>query len=278
MVSFAYTIAGSEATGGAGFQVDLKTFHELGCYGMGALTCIVSFDPKNNWGHRFVPVAPEVIRDQIEAATAAQNLDTVKIGMLGTPATIETVAQALKKQSWKNILVDPVLICKGQEPGQALDTDTALREKILPLATVTTPNYFEACTLSGMENLQTVEDLALAAKKISALGPKYVLVKGGTEFPGPKAADVLWDGEKATVYETDKIGEERVSGAGCTLAAAITAELAKGSDIHKAVQVAKDLVTCGIKARVSGNTPFDTVWQGAYCASETAGVCHTRIL
>ncbi|MDY5584194.1 MAG: bifunctional hydroxymethylpyrimidine kinase/phosphomethylpyrimidine kinase, partial [Arcanobacterium sp.] len=189
MVNFAYTIAGSEATGGAGFQVDLKTFHQLGCYGLGALTCIVSFDPKNNWGHRFVPVDPNVIRDQIEAATASQNLDTVKIGMLGHPDTIAAVSESLQKQSWKNIVLDPVLICKGQEPGQALDTDNALREQILPLATVATPNYFEACTLAGMEKLETVEDLAEAAKKISALGPKYVVVKGGTEFPGPDAVD-----------------------------------------------------------------------------------------
>ncbi|MFC5383297.1 bifunctional hydroxymethylpyrimidine kinase/phosphomethylpyrimidine kinase [Arcanobacterium hippocoleae] len=268
MVAFAYTIAGSEATGGAGFQVDLKTFHQLGCYGAGALTCIVSFDPNNHWAHRFVPVAPQIIADQIEAATAAQDLDTVKIGMLGHPDTIHTVATALKKQPWKNVVLDPVLICKGQEPGQALDTDNALREEILPLATVATPNYFEACTLAGMEKLATVEDLAEAAKRISALGPKYVVVKGGTEFPGPDAIDVLWDGSEAIVYSAPKIGNERVSGAGCSLAAAITAELAKGTEIRIAVKIAKELVTAGIQARVSGHTPFDTVWQGAYASKQ----------
>lgn len=265
-MTLAYTIAGSEATGGAGFQVDLKTFHQLGCYGLGALTCIVSFDPKNNWGHRFVPVAADVIADQIEAATAAHDLDTVKIGMLGTPITIETVANALAKQEWRNIVVDPVLICKGQEPGAALDTDNALREHILPLATVATPNLFEAQTLSGMDSLTTVEDLAEAAKKISESGPTAVLVKGGVDFPGPDAVDVLWDGTEITVFTTPKIGEERVSGAGCTLAAAITAELAKGTDLKQAVQIAKDVVTAGIEARVSAHTPFDTVWQGAYQA------------
>lgn len=264
MVTFAYTIAGSEATGGAGFQVDLKTFHELGCYGMGALTCIVSFDPKNSWGHRFVPVPADVIRDQIEAATSSQDLDTVKIGMLGHPDTIAAVAESLAKQEWKNIVLDPVLICKGQEPGAALDTDNALREQVLPLATVATPNYFEACTLAGMDKLETVDDLAEAGRRISELGPKYVVVKGGIDFPGPDAVDVLWDGEKATVYSEPKIGEERVSGAGCTLAAAITAELAKGADIHDAVRVAKTMVTDGIKARVPAHTPFETVWQGAY--------------
>lgn len=264
MVTFAYTIAGSEATGGAGYQVDLKTFHQLGCYGMGALTCIVSFDPKDNWNHRFVPVPPQVIRDQIEAATKSQDIDTVKIGMLGHPDTIAAVAEMLKTQEWRNIVVDPVLICKGQEPGQALDTDNALREKILPLATVVTPNNFEARTLAGMDELNTVEDLAEAAERISKLGPKYVVVKGGIDFPGDDAVDVLWDGEKAISFAVPKVGSERVSGAGCTLAAAITAELAKGADIVSAVRVAKDMVTQGIEARVSAHTPFDTVWQGAY--------------
>ncbi len=271
MVNFAYTVAGSEATGGAGFQVDLKTFQQLGVYGMGTLTCIVSFDPNNNWGHRFVPVDPQVIADQMEAALTAQDVDTVKIGMLGHPDTIAAVAKGLRSQAWENVVLDPVLICKGQEPGAALDTDNALREQILPLATVATPNYFEACTLSGMEKLETVQDLAEAAERISKLGPKYVLVKGGIDFPGEEAVDVLWDGEAATAYSTPKIGQHRVSGAGCTLAAAITAELAKGAEIHAAVRVAKDMVTEGIRARVSAHTPFDTVWQGAYVPEKPAG-------
>src|SRR5690625_3091346 len=150
MPHLAYVIAGSEATGGAGIQADLKTFQALGTYGMGALTCIVSFDPKDNWNHRFVPIDPGVIADQIEAATSTHALDTVKIGMLGTPQTITAVADALQRQTWRNVVLDPVLICKGQEPGQALDTDNALKEKILPLANVVTPNMFETSTLAGM--------------------------------------------------------------------------------------------------------------------------------
>src|SRR6478609_10299159 len=108
----AYVIAGSEATGGAGIQADLKTFQELGTYGVGTLTCIVSFDPKNDWGHRFVPVDPQVIADQFEAATSCYDLDVVKIGMLGTPATIDVVAESLASQRWHHVVLDPVLICK----------------------------------------------------------------------------------------------------------------------------------------------------------------------
>lgn len=259
MAHLAYVIAGSEATGGAGIQADLKTFQALGTYGMGALTCIVSFDPKNAWDHRFVPVDPQIIADQIEAATSTHDLHTVKIGMLGTPTTIDAVAAALAGQEWRDIVLDPVLICKGQEPGQALDTDNALKAKILPKATVVTPNMFETKTLSGMAEITTVEQLAEAAKRIHALGPTYVVAKGGVELEGPDAVDVLYDGEAVTVYSTPKVGNERPSGAGCTFAAAITAELAKGTEIHEAVRVAKAVVTQAIHDRLASNAPFDAV-------------------
>lgn len=265
----AYVVAGSEATGGAGFQVDLKTFQQLGVYGVGTLTCIVAFDPKNNWGHRFHPVDPQILEEQMEVALAAYDEDqlhTVKIGMLGTPTTIDTVAKGLSQRQWQNVVLDPVLICKGQEPGAALDTDNALREKILPLATVVTPNLFETKTLAGVEQITTVDELAEAARKIGQTGVPYVLAKGGVELPGEDAVDVLWDGKEITYFSAPKIGQHRVSGAGCTLAAAVTAGLAAGKDIKTAVSTAKDLVSAGIAARVSANTPFETVWQGAYGA------------
>ncbi|WP_418275604.1 hydroxymethylpyrimidine/phosphomethylpyrimidine kinase [Isoptericola jiangsuensis] len=265
----AFVVAGSEATGGAGIQADLKTFQQLGAYGVGALTCIVSFDPANDWAHRFVPVEPQVIADQIEAATATHDLDVVKVGMLGTPATVDVVAASLGARTWRHLVLDPVLICKGQEPGAALDTDTALREKVLPLATVVTPNLFEARTLAGMEHVLSIADLTEAARRIHAqldtsAGRRYVVAKGGAELPGPDAVDVVFDGEEVTVLSSPKIGEERVSGSGCTFAAAITAELAKGADVPDAARVAKDMVTAGIEARVTARTPFATVWQGAY--------------
>lgn len=263
MPALAYVIAGSESTGGAGIQADLKTFQQLGTYGVGTLTCIVSFDPKADWAHRFVPVEPQVIADQIEAATSTHDLDVVKIGMLGTPATIDVVARSLTDTApWRHVVLDPVLICKGQEPGAALDTDNALKAQILPLATVVTPNHFEARTLAGMDRIDSVDDLAEAAKRIHDLGPQYVVAKGGVELPGPDAIDVLFDGNEVTVFSTPKIGEERVSGAGCTFAAAITAELAKSSNVVDAVGVAKQVVTAGIEERLASNAPFDAVTIG----------------
>lgn len=260
MVNFAFVIAGSEATGGAGIQVDLKTFQQLDVYGIGAITCIVAFDPKDNWNHRFVPVDPQVIANQIEAATAAHDLDVVKIGMLGTPTTIDTVATALEANKFRHVVLDPVLICKGQEPGAALDTDTALRAKVLPQATVITPNNFEATTLSGLESLGSIEDLKEAARRIHAQGPQYVVVKGGMDFPGTEAVDVLFDGSEFHVFSEPKIGEARVSGAGCTFAAVITAELAKGAAVVDAVAKAKQVVTQAVRDAVDSNAPFTSVW------------------
>ncbi len=261
--AIALSIAGSEATGGAGAQADLKTFEELGTFGIIALTCIVSFDPKNDWGHRFVPVAPQVIADQLEATQTAYagSLDTVKLGMMGTPDTIATVAAALSNQEWKNVVLDPVLICKGQEPGAALDTDQALQAQLLPKATFVTPNHFEAEVLSGIE-IKTVEDLKEAARIIHEKSGAAVLAKGGVRLEGPDAVDVFFDGETLEVLATPKVGEVAVSGAGCSLAAAVTAELAKGVAPLEAARNAKAFVTEAIKHRVGSAAPFDAVYQG----------------
>ncbi|GAA1118210.1 bifunctional hydroxymethylpyrimidine kinase/phosphomethylpyrimidine kinase [Arthrobacter flavus] len=255
------TIAGSEATGGAGAQADLRTFQELGVFGIATLTCIVSFAPKDNWNHRFVAVEPQVIADQLEAVLTCYPVDTVKIGMLGTPATIDTVATALKSQQWRNIVLDPVLICKGQEPGAALDTDQALKANILPLATVVTPNHFEAESLSGL-TINTIEDLQQAAKRIHEISGAVVVAKGGIRLAGENAVDVYFDGTTLELLSAPKVGDVAVSGAGCTLAAAIAAELSKGASPLDAARTAKIFVTEAIRHRLSSQAPFDAVWQG----------------
>lgn len=268
------TIAGSESTGGAGAQADLRTFQELGVFGIANLTCIVSFDPNDSWNHRFTPVDQQVIAHQLEATTAAYGpapdavadpgrpvLDTVKIGMLGSPATIGTVAAALAAGRYRHVVLDPVLICKGQEPGHALDTDQALKAQILPLATFVTPNHFEAESLSGMA-ITDVESLKAAAIRIHELSGAAVLAKGGVRLAGPDAVDVYYDGETLEVLSAPKVGEVAVSGAGCSLAAAVTAELAKGATPLEAARTAKAFVTAGIQNRVASGAPFDALWQG----------------
>ena len=266
MAHVALAIAGSEASGGAGAQTDIKTFHQLGTFGTVALTCIVSMDPKDNWNHRFVPVEPQVIKDQIEATTAVNDIDTVKIGMLGTPATIDAVKESLGTQEWKNIVVDPVLICKGQEPGFAKDVDDALKANILPLATFVTPNHFETEQLSGIEGIDSVEKLIEAAKAIHERYDVTVLAKGGAVLAGEEAVDIFYDGEQLVELRSPKVGDERIHGAGCTLAAAVTAELAKGASELEAARTAKAVVDSSIEHRQPGHMPFDSVYQGEYRA------------
>ncbi len=266
MPKIVLTIAGSEATGGAGAQADLKTFQARNVFGIAALTCIVSFDPNDNWNHRFVPVDPQVISDQIEASLSAygsDQLDTVKIGMLGSPATISVVADALKTRNFSNVILDPVLICKGQEPGHALDTDQALKSSILPFATFVTPNHFETLQLSGLDSISNARELSDAAKRIFDTSGATVLAKGGVRISGSDAVDVFYDGTTLELLSVPKVGEVAVSGAGCSLAAAVTAEIAKGFSPLEAAQIAKEFVHKSIENRVPSNAPFDAVWQGS---------------
>ena len=258
------TIAGSEATGGAGAQADLKTFQELETFGIAALTCIVAFDPQDHWNHRFTPVDQQVIADQIEAIFATygpDQLSTVKLGMMGSPATISTVSEALAGRRPRHVVLDPVLICKGQEPGHALDTDNALKEQLLTKATFVTPNHFETEQLSG-KRVGSVEDLQAAAEEIHRLSGAAVLAKGGVRLAGPDAVDVFVGEEGTEILSAPKVGEHAVSGAGCSLAAAVAAELAKGAAPLQAARSAKEFVTAGITQRVPGSTPFDALWQG----------------
>ncbi|MFI7580029.1 PfkB family carbohydrate kinase [Kocuria kalidii] len=262
----ALTIAGSEATGGAGAQADLKTFQELGVFGSLALTCIVSFDPSEDWGHRLFPVPQDVLREQLEAITAAYELDAVKIGMLGSPETIATTAEVLAGLGPRHLVLDPVLICKGQEPGAALDTDEALKAKVMPLASFVTPNHFESLSLSGMDEISTVEHLEEAARRIHERSGAVVLAKGGVRLSGPDAVDVFYDGATLEVLSEPKVGEVPVAGAGCTLAAAVAAELAKGAEPLEAARTAKAFVSAGIRRRISSRAPFDSLWQGGSAA------------
>ena len=258
-----FVLAGSESTGGAGCQADLRTLQAYGVYGALTLTCIVSFNPNDHWNHRFTPVDPEIIRQQAEATLADWTPAAVKVGMLGALPTIQATREILEAAALPNVVVDPVLICKGQEPGMALDIDTALRTEVLPFADVLTPNAFEATTLAGFDAIASVEAMGEAAKRIAEQGPRAVLVKGGLATPGDQAIDVLWDGSTLTEFARPKIGDRPVSGAGDTLATAISAGLAQGRSLLDAVDAAKATVTAGIEARMRGNTPFDVVWQGA---------------
>ncbi|MCL2088322.1 MAG: pyridoxine/pyridoxal/pyridoxamine kinase [Oscillospiraceae bacterium] len=239
----ALTIAGSDSSGGAGIQADLKTFQELGVYGMSSLTVIVAMDPHNDWSHQVFPIAADTIEAQIETALVGIGADALKTGMLPTSEIIELAARAIKNSGIKKVVVDPVMVCKGA--GEPLNPESAdcYKKNLLPLAAVVTPNVFEASQLSGIK-IQTAEDMKQAAKIIKDLGAGYVVVKGGKI--GNTALDVVYDGKSVEILESQRIDTSYTHGAGCTFAAAITAELAKGADAASAVKTAKAFVTRAI--------------------------------
>lgn len=241
------TIAGSDTSGGAGIQADLKTFQELGVYGMTALTTIVTMDPKNHWHHNVFPIALKTLEAQLETALSV-GIDAVKTGMLGSVEIIELAAKKMDEQKLERIVIDPVMVCKGEDEVLHPETADALREVLVPRATVVTPNLFEAWQLAKTSGpIKTIDDMKEAATKIHELGAKYVLIKGGSKLKHESAVDLLFDGKEFQLLASERIDTTYIHGAGCTYSAAITAELAKGKSVEEAVKVAKDFITEAIR-------------------------------
>ncbi|MFT0801736.1 bifunctional hydroxymethylpyrimidine kinase/phosphomethylpyrimidine kinase [Bacillus swezeyi] len=243
----ALTIAGSDSSGGAGIQADLKTFQEKNVYGMTALTVVVAMDPENNWNHQVFPVDTEVIRAQLSTIVDGIGVDAMKTGMLPTVDIIELAAKTIKEHNMKNVVIDPVMVCKGANEVLYPEHAKALRELLAPLATVITPNLFEAGQLSGLGEIKTIEQMKEAAKAIHGLGAKHVLITGGGKLEHKHAVDVLFDGQDAEVLKGERIDTPYTHGAGCTCSAAITAELAKGSSVKKSIYSAKEFITEAIR-------------------------------
>ncbi|ALC82802.1 bifunctional hydroxymethylpyrimidine kinase/phosphomethylpyrimidine kinase [Bacillus gobiensis] len=243
----ALTIAGSDSSGGAGIQADLKTFQEHNVYGMTALTVIVSMDPDNNWNHQVFPIDIETIKAQISTIVDGIGIDAMKTGMLPTVEIVELAANTIKSKQLKNVVIDPVMVCKGANEVLYPELAAALRDLLTPVATVITPNLFEAGQLSGLGEITTIEQMKEAAKAIHERGAKYVLITGGGKLEHEKAVDLLFDGETYEVLEGERIDTLNTHGAGCTYSAAITAELAKGADVEEAVYSAKKFITDAIR-------------------------------
>lgn len=257
------TIAGSDTSGGAGIQADLKTFQELGVYGMTALTTIVTMDPKNNWNHNVFPIALETLETQIETVLST-GIDAMKTGMLGSVEIIELAAKVIDENKLDRVVIDPVLVCKGEDEVLHPETAEALRTILVPRATVVTPNLFEAWQLAQTGPIKTVDDMKEAAVKIHELGAKYVLIKGGSKLQHEKAVDLLYDGKEFKLFESERIDTTYTHGAGCTYSSAITAELAKGKSVVEAVEVAKDFITAAISHGFKLNEYVGPTMHGAY--------------
>ncbi len=242
----ALTIAGSDTSGGAGMQADLKTFQELGVYGMTALTVIVAQNPGNNWSHDIYPLGLDALEAQIETVLAGIGVDALKTGMLGTQEMIELVARKLDRYKVENVVIDPVMVCKGTDEVLNPESAAGIRDLLVPRATVVTPNVFEASQLSGVK-IATVDDMKAAAVKIHALGARNVIVKGGAKLGTSGAVDILYDGREFVTLESPKFATTYTHGAGCTFSAAITAGLAKGRPVRDAVLEAKNFITAAIR-------------------------------
>ena len=238
----AMTIAGSDSGGGAGIQADLKTFAAFGVYGTSVLTAVTAQNTRGVFAVAEVP--EEVIALQIDVVLEDIGADAAKTGMLSSASIVRTVADRLEAWGVERLVVDPVMVAKGGHPLLQQSAVTALKERLLPLALVVTPNVPEAEILSG----QTIDSAAAArdaARVIADLGPRYVVVKGG-HLSGD-ATDVVYDGSGFTELVAPRIDTPNTHGTGCSFSAAIAALLARGEPPLEAIGQAKRWLTGAIR-------------------------------
>ncbi|MGC3960338.1 MAG: bifunctional hydroxymethylpyrimidine kinase/phosphomethylpyrimidine kinase [Verrucomicrobiota bacterium] len=239
----ALTIAGSDSGGGAGIQADLKTFTALGCHGTTAITCITAQNPKAVTGIQ--PIRVGIVRKQIEAVFAELSPRAVKTGMLFSSNIINAVADFFANGKRPPLVVDPVMVATSGAVLLKPSAICALKERLLPLATLVTPNLDEAQLLVGRK-LCSLEDLLDAAEQLHATYGCAALVKGGHLKLGAEAVDVLFDGKQFTALKARRVNGISTHGTGCSYSAAIAANLARGEKLPQAVAAAKKFITRAI--------------------------------
>ena len=237
------TIAGSDSGGGAGIQADLKTFAALGVYGASTLTAITA---QNTVGVTAVHEIPtDIITAQIDAVMTDIGADAVKTGMLSSPAIVRAVAAAVKRHRISRLVVDPVMVAKSGDRLLRQEAVATIRDALIPLAAVVTPNIPEAQDLTGLDIAGDAEARA-AAEAIIKMGARSVVIKGGHRSGPP--TDLFYDGSRFREYTTERIPSVNTHGTGCTFASAVAAGLAHGLDLPAAVGQAKQYVTAAIRA------------------------------
>jgi hydroxymethylpyrimidine/phosphomethylpyrimidine kinase len=254
------SIAGSDSGGGAGIQADLKTFSALGVYGMTAVTAVTVQNTQGVSGYQ--EISSDVVGAQIRAVADDIGVDAAKTGMLASAGIIRAVVGAVAAGGIPFLVVDPVFVSKHGHPLLQEDAIGALRDELLPLATLVTPNTHEAAGLTGSE-VETRDDMERAAHSILAMGPEAVLVKGG-HMGGDIAADLFFDGNSLEWMEAERIATANTHGTGCTLSAAITAHLVDGMDLASAARAGKAFVTEAIRHSLAvgkGIGPVNPLWQ-----------------
>jgi hydroxymethylpyrimidine/phosphomethylpyrimidine kinase len=240
------TIAGSDSGGGAGIQADLKTISAIGCYGMSVITALTAQNTRGVTGIHAVP--PSFAAKQLEAVFSDIGADAVKIGMLYSAELIEVVAEQLKKYNAKNIVLDPVMVAQSGDKLLQDDAIQAIKEHLMPLADVVTPNLPEARVLLDRD-IHGLEDMRAAAEALAASGSRSILVKGG-HLEENKSTDLLYIAaeNRFVVLEADRIASRNNHGTGCTLSSAIASYMAKGCGIEEAVRNAKSYIHSAIRA------------------------------
>jgi hydroxymethylpyrimidine/phosphomethylpyrimidine kinase len=257
----ALTIAGSDSGGGAGIQADLKTFAVLGVWGTSAITSVTVQNTQGVSGVSDLP--PVFVAEQIRAVAEDIGVDAAKTGMLSSAEIVEAVADAIEANGIANLVVDPVFVSKHGHALLRPDAVDALRKRIVSLATVVTPNLPEAAGLAEFD-VETRDDMRRAADAILQLGARAVLVKGGHLEEGRRADDLFADGEREEWLTGERIDTPNTHGTGCVLSAAITAHLAKGSDLLDAVRAGKAFVTEAIRHALAighGIGPVSPGWR-----------------
>jgi hydroxymethylpyrimidine/phosphomethylpyrimidine kinase len=245
MTAIALTIAGSDSSGGAGIQADLKTFSALGVYGASVITALTAQNTLGVEGVHVVP--PDFVRAQMRAVASDLAVGAIKIGMLATSAVIGAVAEGLGDFPEVPVVLDPVMVAASGDPLLEADAVEALRTVLIPHATLVTPNLAEAAILLGQSVARSEYEMAAQALKLHETGARAVLIKGG-HSAGEAAIDILLEGDEPVSFEAPRVETKNTHGTGCTLSAAIAAELAKGADLAEAVVAAKTYVTEAIVA------------------------------
>jgi hydroxymethylpyrimidine/phosphomethylpyrimidine kinase len=256
----ALAIAGSDSGGGAGIQADLKTFAALGVYGMSAITAVTVQNTKGVSGYE--ELSPQTVADQIRAVVTDIGVDATKTGMLASAAIVEAVADAVAETRVRNLVVDPVFMSKHGHPLLADDAVDALRERILPLAVLVTPNLPEATGLAGFR-VDSAATMTEAAEAIRSFGPRAVLVKGG-HLTDERSDDLYFDGTRLVWVEAERIDTPNTHGTGCVLSSAIAAHIALGDDLLTSVRKGKAFVTQAIGHSLAigqGIGPVDPLWE-----------------
>ena len=242
MLKVVLTIAGSDSSGGAGIQADLKTFSALGVFGASAVTALTA---QNTMGvHSVADLPAQFVEAQITAVMEDLPVAAAKTGMLSRTEIIEVVADSMRRRRIPSLVVDPVMVAASGDLLLSTEAVAAMREHMFPLATLVTPNLRETEILLGREQINTPEAMRKAARELVHIGARAALVTGGA-LDGD-AIDILFDGHEIHEYKAPRHGP-RAHGAGCTLSAAIAARLALGDSLHDAIGAAKKFVTRAIE-------------------------------